>query len=95
MPFLSLIGAAAAAKMGQVSSRKTTTAGKAKMLQNRNVGGKYLTRQTAPWHHEVIELYALSVAVHKMCLKSPGTDVGAAGFERCPRTFETHFTTIQ
>ena len=28
----------------------------------------------------------------KMCLKSPGTDVGAAGFERCPRTFETHFT---
>ena len=29
----------------------------------------------------------------KMCLKSPGTDVGAAGFERCPRTFETHFIT--
>ena len=28
----------------------------------------------------------------KMCLKSPGTHVGAAGFERCPRTFETHFT---
>ena len=28
----------------------------------------------------------------KMCLKSPGTDVGAAGFERCPRTFETHFS---
>ena len=28
----------------------------------------------------------------KMCLKSPGTDVGAAGFERCSRTFETHFT---
>ena len=27
----------------------------------------------------------------KMCLKSPGTDVSAAGFERCPRTFETHF----
>ena len=27
-----------------------------------------------------------------MCLKSPGTDVGAASFERCPRTFETHFT---
>ena len=26
-----------------------------------------------------------------MCLKSPGTDVGAASFERCPRTFETHF----
>ena len=29
-----------------------------------------------------------------MCLKSPGTDVGAAGFERCPRTFETHFIRI-
>ena len=27
----------------------------------------------------------------KMCLKSPGTDVGAAGFERCPKTYETHF----
>ena len=31
---------------------------------------------------------------YKMCLKSPGTDVGAAGFERCPRTFETHFIII-
>ena len=31
----------------------------------------------------------------KMCLKSPGTDVGAAGFERCPRTFETHFTYLE
>ena len=33
----------------------------------------------------------LSDVPSKMCLKSPGTDVGASGFERCPRTFETHF----
>ena len=35
------------------------------------------------------------VLTFEMCLKSPGTDVGATGFERCPRTFETHFSSGQ
>ena len=39
-----------------------------------------------------LRLWQLPKVCCKMCLKSPGTDVGAAGFERCPRTFETHFT---
>ena len=40
-------------------------------------------------------VYKNSYKYCKMCLKSPGTDVGAAGFERCPRTFETHFSSGQ
>ena len=35
-----------------------------------------------------------SSSLYKICLKSPGTDVGAAGFERCPRTFETDFINL-
>ena len=39
----------------------------------------------------LLELIKFQI-ISKMCLKSPGTDVDAAGFERCPRTFETHFS---
>ena len=60
MPFLSVIGAAAAAEMGQVSARMTTTAQCCRIAMWVETV-KYLKRQTAPLHHEVIELVALYV----------------------------------